>query len=170
MSKVDVIVVLGAAVWPGGIPSPSLRRRVIHAIHLLHEGTAPRLLLSGGIGRNPPSEASVMRQVAIDAGVSDAQIALEEKGRNTFASATGCAEIMRRMQWHQAIVVTDRYRIPRAVATFRILGIKTQGSAPRVGRGDTTRWRWAWSYLREGFALPWYVLRLAMLKSRSASS
>jgi vancomycin permeability regulator SanA len=166
MIKGDVIVVLGAAVWLGGIPSPSLRRRVIHAVDLLHEGAAPRLLLTGGIGRNPPSEASVMRKVAIDAGVSDAQIVLEEEAKNTLESATRCAEIMHRMQWHQAIVVTDRYHILRAVVTFRLLGIEARASAPRVGRSDTARWRWIWLYFREGLALPWYALRLAMLKGR----
>ncbi len=34
----DVIVVLGAAVWPGGQPSPALQRRILHAVDLLAAG------------------------------------------------------------------------------------------------------------------------------------
>ena len=55
----DVIVVLGAAVWPGGQPSPALQRRVMHAVDLMQRGYAAYLLVTGGMGQYPPTEASV---------------------------------------------------------------------------------------------------------------
>ena len=56
----DVIVVLGAAVWPGGQPSPALQCRVLHAVDLLQRGYALHLLVTGGVGQYPPAEAEVM--------------------------------------------------------------------------------------------------------------
>jgi vancomycin permeability regulator SanA len=54
----DVIVVLGAAVWPGGQPSPTLQRRTLHAVDLLQRGYATYLLVTGGLvqpgGNNIP--------------------------------------------------------------------------------------------------------------------
>ena len=47
----DVIVVLGAAVWPGAQPSPALQRRILHAVDLLQRGYAAHLLVTGGVGK-----------------------------------------------------------------------------------------------------------------------
>ena len=58
----DVAVVLGAGVWEGGVPSPVLRRRVSHGIELVKSGCAGWLILTGGVGRHPPSEAQVMQE------------------------------------------------------------------------------------------------------------
>jgi vancomycin permeability regulator SanA len=73
----DVIVVLGAAVWAGGRPSPTLRRRVLHAVELLQCGHSDILILSGGVGKFPPSEARVMRRVAMSRGVARDKIIME---------------------------------------------------------------------------------------------
>ena len=59
-----VIVVLGAAVWEGGQPSPALKRRLLHGVKLWKEGNAKYIIVSGGIGKHPPSEAAVMKKLA----------------------------------------------------------------------------------------------------------
>ncbi len=46
----DAIIVLGAAVWPGGRASPALAARMQHAIALYRAGYAAHLILSGGVG------------------------------------------------------------------------------------------------------------------------
>ena len=65
----DAIVVLGAAVWPGGQPSPALQRRVMHAVDLLQQGYAAYLLVTGGVGKYPPTEAEVMQRLAVAHGI-----------------------------------------------------------------------------------------------------
>src|SRR5882724_3797868 len=65
----DVIVVLGAAVWPGGQPSPTLQRRVMHAVDLMQQGYAVYLLVTGGMGHYPPTEAEVMQRLAVAHGI-----------------------------------------------------------------------------------------------------
>ena len=65
----DVIVVLGAAVWPGGQPSPALQRRILHAVDLWQQGYAVYLLVTGGVGKYPPAEAAVMQRLAVAHGI-----------------------------------------------------------------------------------------------------
>jgi hypothetical protein len=66
----DVIVVLGAAVWKDGQPSPADGRRVLHAVDLLRKGRADFLLATGVLGKYPSSEARVMWDIALNEGVS----------------------------------------------------------------------------------------------------
>ena len=58
----DCIVILGAAVWPGGQPSFVLRDRIARAAELYHQGIADKIICSGGVGHNPPAEAEVEKQ------------------------------------------------------------------------------------------------------------
>ena len=60
-----VALVLGAAVWPGGRPSPTLRRRALKAAALWHEGQVRAIIGCGGVGRHPPSEAEVIRALCL---------------------------------------------------------------------------------------------------------
>jgi len=155
----DVAVVLGAAVLPGGEPSPSLARRVRHAARLWRDGAVAHLLLTGGVGRHLPSEAAVMRGLAERDGVEPSRIVLEERATTTLESAAYCAPIIAAHGWRGVVLVTDRYHLPRALLAFRRHGVHARGSAPADGRGGTARWRWVAMHLRELAALPWYLLR-----------
>ena len=159
--EADVAVVLGAAVWAHGRPSPTLLRRTAHAAHLARDGVVGHLLLTGGVGRHPPSEASVMRGIAERAGVAPARLVLEESATSTLESARACARIIAERGWTRVIVVTDRYHLARALMAFRHFGIIARGSAP-PGRGDVAEWRWWLLHLRELVAIPWYMLRLPL--------
>ena len=82
----QAIIVLGAAQY-GGRPSPVLRARLDHAIELWQAGMAPRLILTGGVGRgDTTSEAAVGRRYALRKGVPDAAILVEDRGRTTIES------------------------------------------------------------------------------------
>ncbi len=154
----DVIIVMGAAVWPGGQPSPALRRRTLHAVQALRAGRGTRLLVTGGLGKYPPAEAHVMQQLARQAGVPPACIVLEEQGTSTFRSAIHCARLLRQYGWSSALLVTDRYHMPRALMVFRSLGIQALGSAPVGGRYSGRLWK-EWYYrARELLAFAWYIL------------
>src|SRR5574341_174736 len=81
--RVDAIIVLGSAVWPGGRASPSLAARIQHAIALYRAGYASHLILSGGLGGNPPSEAEVMRRLATNSGVPADAVILDDASHST---------------------------------------------------------------------------------------
>ena len=157
---------LGAAVWPAGRPSPALRRRVTHAVHLLHSGHGKILLMTGGLGQHPPTEGEVMRQVAIEAGVPAAQILIEQQATSTLESAIYCTRIIRQHGWSTALIVTDRYHLPRALLAFQNFGLQVSGSAAG-GRYVFRRWWKAWyAWGREVVAYGWYLLLILTGKAR----
>lgn len=158
LGKADVIVVLGAAVWPGGEPSPSLARRVRHAVDLFNVGVSSHILMTGGEGHHLPAEAVVMKQLALQAGVPESALVTEERSTSTFESAVKCLDIMRVSGWKSAIVVTDSYHLLRCVLLFRAFGVRASGSAATADRAATPLRRWIYYFLRECLGLPWYVL------------
>src|SRR5215211_7207081 len=79
----DVIVVLGAAVWSDGQPSPALQRRILHAVDLLQRGYAGYLLVTGGVGKYPPAEAAVMQRLAVAHGIPFQHILCEDQATST---------------------------------------------------------------------------------------
>ena len=160
----SVAIVLGAAVKPGGQPSPSLNRRALHGACLVKTGKASFLIASGGIGRFPPSEASVIRDIALAEGVSPDRIILDERSKTTLESAINCSIILNRNGWFSAIIVTDRFHLFRSVFLFRRLGIDASGNAPDWKHTGTSRWRWYYLHIREIFAIPLSMVRIYMYR------
>ncbi len=107
-----------------------------------------------------------MERLATARGVPPSHIVLDETAGTTFESARACANTMCHHGWVEAVVVTDRYHLFRAVTAFRAFGVRARGSAPVSGRGTTTRARWLRAYLREAAAIPWYLVRLALVRLR----
>ena len=170
----DVIVVLGAAVGAGGGPSAALRRRVAEGVRRLEAGAAPVLLLSGGKGGAKgggwPSEAEVMRDLALAAGVAagapEGRLVLETESRSTLENARCSARIMRARGWARALVVTDAVHLPRALMAFRALGIEAKGAAVMGGARDEPVWTWPVHLAREALAFLWYAALIAAGRHR----
>jgi uncharacterized SAM-binding protein YcdF (DUF218 family) len=141
------------------LPSASLARRVHHAARLVRDGVVAHLLLTGGIGKHPPSEAELMRRLAERDGVPPSCIVLEDRATTTLESAAYCAPIIAARGWHRVLLVTDRYHLPRALIAFRSYGVHARGSVPPDSGAGTPRWRWALMQLREAVALPWYLVK-----------
>lgn len=160
----DVIVVLGAAVWEGYRPSPALKRRLLHGVRLMKEGKADYLLVTGGLGKHPPTEANMMKQLAISEGIPAEKIITEEKGTTTFTNVVECVRIMRNNNWLAPIVVSDDYHLFRTKFVFRCFGIQAVGSGTTVRKGAISTWERIFYYLREWLALPWYLLLIMKTK------
>ena len=159
-------MVLGAAVWPDRRPSPALRRRVTHAVRLLHSGHGKVLLMTGGLGQHPPTEGEVMRQVAMEAGVPAAQILIEQQATSTLESAIYCTRIIRQHGWSTALIVTDYYHLPLTLLAFQSFGLQVSGSAAG-SRYVSRRWWKAWyAWGREVVAYGWYLLLILTGKAR----
>ena len=155
------IVVLGAAVWPGGIASPALARRIAEGARQAHAHPTAIVIASGGLGRHAPTEAEVIRRDLIAAGLAPARILLEGRSTTTMENAAHSIGLMRAHGLARALIVTDGYHLPRAGLTFRKLGTPAQGRAARRDRPLPVRKRlWAWT--REAIALPAYWLRLTL--------
>ena len=165
----DVIITLGAAVLKNGTPSPTLERRVNKSVRLYKEGKANFLLMSGGLGKHPPAEAIVMKELAVSQGIPSDRIFIESNSINTLQSSLSCASIMKNNGWSSAIIVTDSYHLFRSVSLFKAVGVSAQGSFPEEGRGKTKKLKWAYMHIRELLALPWNLLKVLYLKFVSAN-
>src|SRR5690348_15399951 len=75
--RAQAIVVLGARVLEGGTPSGALQARAERAAELYHQGLAPLVVFSGGVGRYPPAEALAARDLALSLGIPPAACAVE---------------------------------------------------------------------------------------------
>lgn len=153
----DVILVLGAAEYRGK-PSPVLQGRLNHALFLYLKGLAPYILTTGGAGGDPIyTEGEVGRAYLSQHGVPSEAILVEPEGATTAQSVDAAAEIMRRMNLHSCIVVSDGYHIYRVKRLLQAENIKVYGS-PRPPAGSFTPLELRWLYFRQaiGFAL-WQI-------------
>ena len=159
--KHDAIVVLGAAVWANETPSPTLMRRTKHAIELYHRGAAPLLVLSGGLGKHPPSEAEAMARLCRAANVPQSALLLEDRSTSTIENATFSLRFLPNGKDARILVVSDRYHLPRAAMIFRKLGCKhVATSGPPRGK-VVPWWRGPLMPVREAVAWPgtWWRMR-----------
>ncbi|MCB9597386.1 MAG: YdcF family protein [Sandaracinaceae bacterium] len=149
--RFDAIVVLGCRVHRTGRPSASLERRARRAAELWHEGRAPTVVLTGGLGDAPISEARAAAAILERLGVPTEALVLEERSTTTEENAREAAALV---EARRVLVVTDAYHVLRAERVFR----RHFGHA--VGSGSigptSARVRGA---LREVAALGAYALR-----------
>lgn len=151
--KADVIVVMGAAEYRG-YPSPVLKLRLDHAVHLYQQGLARFIMTTGGPGGDPKfTEGGVGRSYLIDRGIRPESIIVEEEGESTAYSLSAAAEILRRMSLHDCILVSDGYHIFRAKRILQQKGFTVYGSPREAGEtGIGKQWT---LYFRQavGYAL-----------------
>jgi uncharacterized SAM-binding protein YcdF (DUF218 family) len=149
----DAVVVLGARVLPGGVPSGALRARTEKAVELYQRGVAPRLVFSGGVGVNPPSEARVMLALATRLGVPAEACILEEESHSTEENARLAAKLLRTLGARRVVVVSDPYHLLRARQYFRLNGLDVATSpALETERNLNAVDRFYWT-VREAIAL-----------------
>ncbi len=157
--RADVIVVLGARVWPSGQPSDALTRRTLHAVKLYKEGLAAAIICSGGLGTHPPTEAQAAARLAMDQGVPPEAIVLEEEGHSTEESAFFVSEIMHARGWQEAIVVSDAYHLWRANLLFGKAGVKVYPSPAHDERYPLSTRVYIYHLGREVVAIAWYYVK-----------
>ncbi|MGI6706682.1 MAG: SanA/YdcF family protein [Clostridia bacterium] len=134
----DCILVLGAAVWDGGRPSPMLEDRLLQAIALYKDGVSDRLLMSGDHGRKDYDEVNVMKQYAIDRGIPSEHVFMDHAGFSTYESLFRARDVF---QVKKTIIVTQKYHLYRALYIAQRLGLEAYGVAsdPRQYAGQRNR-------------------------------
>lgn len=154
--RADAIIVLGSAVYRDERPSPSLSARIRRGIELYRAGYAPRIILSGGLGSNPPSEAEAMRRLALAAGVPAGALVLEDSSHSTEENLANAKAIMDARGWRTALIVSAPYHLLRAEIIAQDLGMDAKGSPAVQDPTFSAAPLHVWYTLRESFALVWY--------------
>ncbi len=123
------IIIFGAAMWPGGVPSPTLKRRVEAALRFGRTLDAPIYLPTGGVGRHGPSEASVMAAMLAAAGVSADSIIMEDTALDTTDSIFACRRLLGGRNG-PVYACSSRYHLPRCVLLLRLAGVPARACPP----------------------------------------
>jgi uncharacterized SAM-binding protein YcdF (DUF218 family) len=95
--------------------------RLIEGIRLHKKIPNTQLILSGGVGRDPVSDAVLMRDLAVDLGVAEEDIILETESMSTFDEAKFIQPIV---QDKKFLLVTSASHMPRSMGLFLKLGMK----------------------------------------------
>lgn len=122
----SVAIVFGAGLWRDGTPTPVLRDRIATAAELYLTGKVQKILMSGDNSRIDYNEPAAMRQYAISLGVPEKAIELDYAGRRTYDT---CYRARAIFGVEEAVLITQRFHLPRALYTCNALGIRAVGVA-----------------------------------------
>jgi vancomycin permeability regulator SanA len=106
-----------------------LNDRLLQGIALYETGASDRLLMSGDHGRKEYDEVNVMKQYAIDAGVSSEKVFMDHAGFSTYESLYRARDIF---GLSEATLVTQRFHLPRALYACKELGVQPVGVAADI--------------------------------------
>ena len=126
---------------------------------LYKEGLAASIVFSGALGTHPPTEARAAARLAMDQGVPQEAVGLEEKGHSTEESAFFVSEIMRARDWQRAIVVSDAYHLWRANLLFGKAGVEAYPSPAHDERYPLSKRAYLYHLGREVVAVAWYYVK-----------
>lgn len=123
ITDVDAILVLGAAPW-GLKPSPMLEDRLKTAIFLYEKGVSSKILMSGDHTKENYDEVNVMKNYAIEEGVSTEDIFMDHAGISTYDSIYRAKNIF---GIKKVVIVTQEYHLYRALYIAKSLGLEAYG-------------------------------------------
>jgi vancomycin permeability regulator SanA len=151
----DVGVVFGNKVEPWGEPSPSLAARLDKAIVLYQRGLFPKVIVSGGMGKEGWDEAQVMADYLAGRGIPRAAILIDHEGNNTYLTALHTAQLAKEQGFHSFVLISHFYHLPRARLAFARFNLTpvTIAHADRFVARD-----FYYGLLREVIAYPAYFV------------
>ena len=152
----SVAIVFGAGVREDGGLTPMLADRMETAIALYRAGKVRKLLVSGDNRFVDYDEPTAMYNYAVARGVPAADVVRDFAGRRTYDTCYRAGAIF---GVQDALLVTQRFHLPRALFTCRGLGIAALGvSADRRVYWSNTYYRF-----RDAFATlrAWWDVKIA---------
>ena len=125
----DAIILLAGDInipIPPRVESQIRGNRSVHTLRLYRAGKAPLIIVSGGNvftqeGFRP--EAAYTADLLQEWGIPQSSIIFEGNSRNTRENAVETARLLKNRQLNRVLLVTSAFHMPRALATFRGVGI-----------------------------------------------
>jgi len=121
-----VAIVFGAGLTRSGEATPILKDRVETAAQLYFAGKVEKLLMSGDNRFLNYNEPEAMRQYALALGMPQDDIVLDYAGRRTYDT---CFRAKAIFGVTKAILVTQKFHLPRAIFLCNMLGVDGMGVA-----------------------------------------
>jgi vancomycin permeability regulator SanA len=155
--QASVVIVFGAQLAEGGQrPMTVLRHRLDTAAALFAAGRVSWLLVSGDERGESGDEPAAMTRHLVEAGVPAEAIVADGSGLDSHATCRRAHDVF---GVKRALLVTQGFHLPRAVALCRAAGIDAEGVL--AGCDDCDRARLMWNTGRDWLAAPkaaWDVL------------
>ena len=127
--KPEVILVLGAQMWPEG-PSLSLKYRLDTALQVMQENPEVLCIVSGGQGYNEPcTEAEGMARYLSERGIAPERILQEDRSTNTVENIRFSMELTD-LTAKKVGIITNNFHIFRSVGIARRQGLKEAFGIP----------------------------------------
>lgn len=121
--NVDCILVLGAGLRNNN-PSPMLKDRLDKSIELYNKKISKKLLMSGDHTKKNYDEVNIMKEYAINSGITSDNIFMDHAGISTYDSIYRAKYIFGAKR---IIIVTQKYHLYRALFIANKLGIEAYG-------------------------------------------
>lgn len=113
-----------AIVFGAQIETPYLSGRLDTTVELVESGKVRSVLVSGNAAGTSGDETKAMTSYLSARGVPAAKIVVDEYGLDTYDT---CARAVQVYGVRRALLVTQSYHLPRAVALCRSLGVDADG-------------------------------------------
>lgn len=146
-------IVFGAGINRDLQPTKVLKDRLDKTIQLYEQGQLDHIILSGGEARMS-NESIIMRNYLVNKGIPEDILSVDEGGVSTY-------DTLQRAQSsfnvQQAVLITQRFHLPRALASAEMLGMDVIGIP-----ADTQKFRFnslLWWNFRELFAWVWTLIK-----------
>lgn len=131
--KLDYIIVLGAGIKGEQVP-PLLTSRIDQGIEILKKNPKALVIMSGGQGKGEDiPEGEAMARYAINKGIDESKIIIEDKSTNTKENLLFSSKLMTKESPRVGLVTTS-YHVFRALILAKDLGIRC------IGFGSVTKW------------------------------
>jgi vancomycin permeability regulator SanA len=121
--EAPVVIVLGAQIKDGK-PMAFLKGRLDAAVQLVEEGKASAVLVSGDASGASGDEIAAMTNYLVEQGIDKRRIVGDPYGLDTYDT---CSRAIHTYGVSKALIVTQGYHVPRAVALCRDAGIDADG-------------------------------------------
>ncbi|MFC3884791.1 YdcF family protein [Bacillus songklensis] len=106
--KSDVIIVL----------SGDRGARIEQGVELYHQGYGKYIMISGGTVYDDVTIAQLMKDHAMKLGVPERAIVMEDKADSTYENAVFSRELVQKLKFRSAIVVSSNYHMRRVKMLF----------------------------------------------------
>ena len=117
-------IVFGAGIHKDGTPTSVLKDRVFTASQLYFSGKTDKLLMSGTKHQSGYNEPLAMFNYACSLGVPEKDIILDFEGLRTYDT---CFRAKHFLGIQEALLVTQRFHLPRAILISNMMGINCVG-------------------------------------------
>jgi vancomycin permeability regulator SanA len=126
-ARASVVIVFGAELAPGGTqPRTFLRGRLDTAADLVRTGRARAVLVSGDAQGGSGDEVAVMSRYLADHGVPQRRIVADGYGLDSYDTCRRAHDVY---GVRRALLVSQAFHLPRAVALCRGMGVDADGVA-----------------------------------------